>query len=172
MSEQSNNQTLRRTTIGGQALIEGLMMIGPEKRAMAVRNPEGEIELEFLETGVVSKAETIPFLRGPVRVFKQLVLGTKALMRSADIAEPEDDEQETAKTETSAKEMNKKTSEFGLYLSAIVSILFSVLIFMLLPGLMVDGLKLLLRIDLSANRWISLGLTLLEGLIRFGIFIL
>lgn len=172
MSEQSNNQTLRRTTIGGQALIEGLMMIGPEKRAMAVRNPEGEIELEFLETGVVSKAETIPFLRGPVRVFKQLVLGTKALMRSVDIAEPEDDEQETAKTETSVKEMNKKTSEFGLYLSAIVSILFSVLIFMLLPGLMVDGLKLLLRIDLSANRWISLGLTLLEGLIRVGIFIL
>lgn len=169
MSEQSNNQTLRRTTIGGQALIEGLMMIGPEKRAMAVRNPAGEIELEYLETGVVSKAETIPFLRGPVRVFKQLVLGTKALMRSADIAEPEDSEE---KTDTNTKKTNKKTSELGLYLSAIVSILFSVLIFMLLPGLIVDGLKLLLKVDLSANRWISLGLTLFEGLIRVGIFIL
>lgn len=218
---QDNNRELRKTTIGGQALIEGLMMIGPDKKAMAVRNAEGEIRLEFLPDGKVSKAETIPFIRGPVRVFKQLVIGTKALMRSAEIAESksteskstelklteskltesddgtdlnEDSEktsavadagcdnmaetagQKTAENSASASDNNKKRfsekhSNFGLYVSAIVSIFFSIILFMLLPGIIVDGIKVLFKVD-SSSRLISLGLTLFEGMIRVGIFIL
>ncbi|NLM19228.1 MAG: DUF1385 domain-containing protein [Clostridiaceae bacterium] len=232
MGQENNNRKIHKTTIGGQALIEGLMMIGPDKKAMAVRNAKGEIELEFLAGGKVSKAETIPFIRGPVRVFKQLVLGTKALMRSADIAESKENSEteigesksdksdntanlnncsqknfvvggqkteEIAETENAEMEITesniveskmsesakksvsdsakdkksstKQSSNFGLYVSAIVSVLFSVIIFMLLPGLIVDGIKVLFKIDLS-SRLISLALTLFEGIIRVGIFIL
>ncbi|HHU53758.1 MAG TPA: DUF1385 domain-containing protein [Clostridiaceae bacterium] len=179
---------MRKTTIGGQALIEGLMMIGPDKKAMAVRNAEGEIILEFLTGGKISKAEKIPFIRGPVRVFKQLVTGTKALMRSAEIAESgestEADNADSTKSTTTEISESRETSEqsrrkksfsekypnFSLYVSAIVSIFFSVLLFMLLPGLIVDGIKLLFKIDLS-SRLVSLALTLFEGIIRVGIFI-
>ncbi|HHT25591.1 MAG TPA: DUF1385 domain-containing protein [Clostridiaceae bacterium] len=206
MRQDNNIREVHKTTIGGQALIEGLMMIGPDKKAMAVRNAKGEIKLEFLATGKKSKAETIPFIRGPVRVFKQLVLGTRALMRSADIAESEEmteseviaekeeitdtEAAESTKTAESAeitkikaekrsvsesdkskKNFSERYPNFGLYVSAIVSIFFSVIIFMLLPGLIVDGIKVLFKIDL-ASRLISLALTLFEGIIRVGIFIL
>lgn len=170
MGQENNNREIRKTTIGGQALIEGLMMIGPDKKAMAVRNAKGEIELEFLATGKVSKAETIPFIRGPVRVFKQLVLGTRALMRSAEIADPEENS-ESDESDKGKKSSSERYSNFALYVSAVVSILFSVVLFMLLPGLIVDGIKALFKIDLSSHL-ISLALTLFEGIIRVGIFIL
>lgn len=189
MGQENNNREIHKTTIGGQALIEGLMMIGPEKKAMAVRNAKGEIELEYLVGSKISKAEKIPFIRGPVRVFKQLVIGTKALMRSADIAESEEtiETKITASniTESEMLESNKSVSNIikekksfskrypnlGLYVSAIVSIFFSVILFMLLPGLIVDGIKALFNVD-SSSHIISLVLTLCEGVIRVGIFIL
>ena len=77
----------RKTTIGGQALIEGLLMIGPEKKAMAVRKIDGSIYVEQLPMGKFSRAAEIPFLRGCVRLYRQLVTGTAALMRSAELSE-------------------------------------------------------------------------------------
>lgn len=162
MSEKiNNNQEIRKTTIGGQALIEGLMMIGPEKKAMAVRNPEGEIELEFIKGKSTSKIEKIPFLRGPVRLFKQLIVGTKAMMRSADIAEAD---------EIKDKE-KKKESQLTIYISVIVSLLFSVFLFMLVPGVIVDLISSLLGVAVDSKAS-SLMLTLAEGLVRVIIFIL
>jgi len=77
----------KKTTIGGQALLEGLMMIGPERIAMAVRKADGAIVVEEWPVGKLSKVEKIPFVRGSVRLFRQLVNGTKTLMRSADYLE-------------------------------------------------------------------------------------
>lgn len=194
MSKQVLNQELRKTTIGGQALIEGLMMIGPDKKAMAVRNPEGEIILEYLESQKSSKIENVPFLRGPIKVFKQLILGTKAMMRSADIAEPEEDKEkrkdenesitkdtiEEAKSTKEEKDTNKennktdkkkKSSQIGLYISVIVSLFFSVFLFMLLPGVIVDVIRTLLKISPDAEN-MSFWLTLVEGIVRVAIFIL
>lgn len=77
----------RKTTIGGQALIEGLMMIGPEKKAMAIRSPDGSIKIEELPMTKFTGAANWPFVRGLIRLFRQLVSGTKALLRSAELAE-------------------------------------------------------------------------------------
>lgn len=77
----------RKTTIGGQALIEGLLMIGPEKKAMAVRKADGSIQIEQLPVSLSPKTAEIPFIRGSVRLFRQLVTGTSALMRSAELSE-------------------------------------------------------------------------------------
>ena len=88
-----------KTSIGGQALIEGIMMIGPEKKALAVRLPSGEIKLEMLPQGKASRIEKIPFLRGSVKLVRQMVLGIKAMYRSADLSEIlEEDADEPAPT--------------------------------------------------------------------------
>lgn len=159
MSNKNNYTEQRKTTIGGQALIEGLMMIGPDKRAMAIRDPNGEIVLEYLEKSRTNKIEHIPFLRGPVRIFKQLILGTKALMRSAEIAEPEDEDEENTITQA------------ALYFSVVISIFFSVFLFMILPGVITDLIRTGIGV-VADTRGISLLLTMLEGLIRVAIFIL
>ncbi len=80
---------VKKTTIGGQALLEGLMMVGPESAAMAVRLPDGSIRVETLPKAALPKAADIPFVRGSVRLFKQLVTGVRALLRSAEFAEGE-----------------------------------------------------------------------------------
>ena len=77
----------KKTSIGGQALLEGIMMRGPEKSAMAVRNPQGEIVLEVDPTKGVNRAKffKLPVVRGIFNMFDSLSSGYKYLMRSADI---------------------------------------------------------------------------------------
>lgn len=78
------------------------MMIGPEKKALAVRLPSGEIKLEMLPQGKASRIEKIPFLRGSVKLVRQMVLGIKAMYRSADLSEIlEEDADEPAAVEGS-----------------------------------------------------------------------
>ena len=87
----------KKTTIGGQALIEGLMMIGPDRKAMAVRKADGTILLEQLPVSRFKGAANVIFLRGSMRLFQQLVSGTKALLRSADLVELRSEERRVGK---------------------------------------------------------------------------
>lgn len=84
----------KKTSIGGQALIEGIMMRGPKLSAMAVRNPEGEIVLETWETKSTFKNKffKLPFIRGIFNFIDSMASGYKCLMRSAEIAGLEDEE--------------------------------------------------------------------------------
>ena len=87
-----------KTSIGGQALIEGIMMRGPKKTALAVRNPQGEMVIECDDTPAGnSKVAKIPFIRGIVNLVSSLKLGYKYLMRSAEISGLEEAEAELAK---------------------------------------------------------------------------
>ena len=76
-----------KTTIGGQALIEGIMMRGPEQDAIAVHS-NGEIKLELKPRKIRPKGSiaTWPLIRGAVNFFDSQVAGVKALMRSVDLA--------------------------------------------------------------------------------------
>ncbi len=79
---------LKKTTIGGQALIEGLMMVGPRRIAMAIRKSDGSILVEEIAQGrKMVFFEKLPFFRGGIRLFRQLVTGTGALMKSAEFSE-------------------------------------------------------------------------------------
>lgn len=80
------------TSIGGQALLEGIMMKGPEKTCLAVRQPDGEIFTETTETKASGKIKKIPFVRGAYNMVRSLIDGYNALMRSAEIAFGEDAE--------------------------------------------------------------------------------
>ncbi|MBQ7592369.1 MAG: DUF1385 domain-containing protein [Clostridia bacterium] len=109
----------RRTTIGGQALLEGIMMRGPRRSAIAVRKPDGGIMLETEETAPLSKKiNRIPVVRGVYSFVSSMMIGYKALMRSAEIAMPEDEEEgvkpSAAKPEVpsaEAAEAAEKTAE-------------------------------------------------------------
>ena len=78
----------KKTTIGGQALIEGIMMVGPRRTSIAVRKADGSIYVEEMKKSTSETFfEKVPFVRGCIRFFRQLVTGTAAMMKSAEISE-------------------------------------------------------------------------------------
>ena len=100
----------KKTSIGGQALMEGIMMRGPEKTSMAVRNAKGEIILETKNTTpMTAPVYKIPFVRGIFNMGASLVQGYKCLMRSADIAiaDAEEEDRKIAEQKKAEKEAKK-----------------------------------------------------------------
>ena len=103
---------MKKTSIGGQALLEGIMMRGPKVTAMAVRNPQGEIVLEEEPTRGQTRPKIcrLPIIRGVFGMIDSLVGGYKYLMRSAEIcgADAEEEEKARAKREKKNRERAKK----------------------------------------------------------------
>ena len=155
-----------KTTIGGQALIEGIMMRGPEKDAIVVRGKEGLcVEVHPRKVHKRGSFAALPLIRGAVNFFDAQVTGVKALMRSADLA-PEDfaEEEKPSKFDQwlEKKLGNEKFQEYVIGFAVFLGLAMSIGLFFLLP--MVIGSLF--------DRWITttLGLNLLEGLIRIVIF--
>ena len=124
--------TNKKTSIGGQALLEGIMMRGPYRTAMAVRDPEGNIVLEEEDTKKPwgGKLTTIPVVRGIFNFISTLVVGYRALMRSADIAMPEEAAADRAKKE-------KQGSVFSgglMVISVVLALVLAVGLFIWLPA--------------------------------------
>lgn len=120
--KQEQNSCALRTSIGGQALMEGIMMRGPQKTALAVRNPKGEIVLEESETRGAKRPKIckLPIIRGIFGYIDSMVIGYKALMRSAEISGLDDivekkpkkgEEQAEPVNEAPAKEEKKEKEE-------------------------------------------------------------
>lgn len=110
----------KKTSIGGQALIEGIMMKGPYKTAMAVRKKDGTIDISEVEEKHLKDKCCIfgwPLIRGMVNLIESMVIGYKTLMRSADISGFTDLEEEetkpTANAETVETTETAETSETG-----------------------------------------------------------
>ncbi len=102
----------KKTSIGGQALMEGIMMRGPEETAMAVRNPKGQIVIKSFPTVTKRRSKFIklPIIRGVFSYIDSMIVGTKSLMESAEIAGLEEIEEELKreKEEKKAKKAAKK----------------------------------------------------------------
>ena len=103
----------KKTSIGGQALIEGIMMRGPKMTAMAVRNPEGEIVLEKWETKGTNRSKffKLPLIRGVFGFIDSMRFGYKCLMRSAEIAGLDDEEPTKKKNKKAEKEEVSEANE-------------------------------------------------------------
>ena len=125
----------KKTSIGGQALLEGIMMRGPKVSAMAVRDPEGNIVLEEFPTpvGKWPKVLKLPFIRGMFNMIDSLKLGYKCLMRSAEIAGIDD---EPNKDEASRKKTEKLFEAVLMPLSAVLAVVLSFGLFLYLPSLL------------------------------------
>ena len=168
-------KSCKKTTIGGQALIEGVMMVGPSRTAMAVRKGDGTIHVEEIkQSEKVSHFETIPFIRGCIRFYKMLVTGTGALMRSADISEEgkTEDESEEGKKSSRLDDFANRHLNVVISFAAILGILLSVGLFILLPRLIVDIAAKFIPERIVQQVWMSVILNLIEGILRLLIFLL
>ncbi len=97
-NKYDTSEKKRRTFIGGQALMEGVMMRGKSSVAMAVRAPDGEIELKTERLKKPSKIRKVPILRGVVVFVDSLVVGMRSLLQSSEVSTP--DEESLSKTST------------------------------------------------------------------------
>ena len=105
----------KKTSIGGQALLEGIMMRGPKMTAMAVRDPNGKIVVEKwpTQTGNRPKIFKLPVIRGVFNFVDSMLFGYKCLMRSAELSGLEELEEELAR-EKEAKKQAKKNKKKGI----------------------------------------------------------
>ena len=163
----ANSQEKFKTAIGGQALIEGIMMRGPEKDAIVVRKEDGlDIQVTTRKKPAPHSVKTWPLIRGVVNFFDAQVCGVKALMHSADLSPEEGESQEEMSKFDKWLEKKLGDERFQKYLvgSAVaLGLLMSIGLFFLLP-MLVSGLL---------SRWIesNLLLHLIEGVIRIVLFV-
>lgn len=168
-SNEKNN--IHRTSIGGQAVIEGVMMKGPNKIATAVRKPDGEIIVDEKGIGRVRKNWffKLPIIRGCVNFFDSMILGVQSLMYSAKFFDVEDDGTPKEQQGRLEKWLEEKLgSEKGMnaviYFSVCLSLLLSVGLFIIVPTVIAGFVK-----AITDSRVI---LTLSEGVVRIAIFLL
>ncbi len=167
--EKSN---IHRTSIGGQAVMEGVMMRGPHKIATAVRKSDGEIVIDEQALGKVRKSKILklPIIRGCVNFFDSMIIGVKSLMFSAKFfdvdEEGEPTEEEPSKFEQwlERKLGSEKALNAVIYFAVVFSLLVSVGLFILLPGALVDFFGTFVTNNIA--------IALLEGLVRIIIFLL
>ena len=158
------NQEKFKTMIGGQALIEGLMMRGPQKDAIVVRGKDG-LTVEVNDRKVRPKKSPLnwPVIRGAVVFFDSQLCGVKALMRSADLS-PEESQEEPSKLDKwlENKLGDKKFQQLVVGIAVAMGLGLSILLFFMLP----------MVIGSFFDRWIesNLLLNLIEGVIRILIF--
>lgn len=185
----------KKTSIGGQALIEGIMMKGPYKTSMAVRKKDGDIDIvEVKEKHLKDKYKIFgwPLIRGMVNLVESMVIGYKTMMQSAEISGFADLEEETeVTTETAEGVENTEVSEISaeelveepkegakeepkkesvlvgavMVVGSVLGVLLAVALFMWLPSLAFKGIQYLSPVDLKMFKG------LIEGVLKMAIFI-
>ncbi len=164
------------TSIGGQAVMEGVMMRGPYKTTVAVRKPDGDIERKVEENGTKTRGKffCLPIVRGCVNFIDSLVIGMKALMYSAEFVDIEGEEDSESKFDKwlDAK-FGDKIKDIVIYFSIAVSLVFSIALFMILPTFLTKGAERLGEIipHISAATDSHLFTSLFEGIVRMAIFL-
>ena len=169
MSKEKSKKQDNRTYIGGQAVLEGVMMRGKTAYATAVRDPEGNIQVESRRLNfskgrrIVGK---IPLVRGVVSFVSSLVTGAKILMRSAEVY---GDEAEPSKFEKWCDEkLHLNIMSAVSFVATLLGVVLAVGLFIVLPMVLVNLLA-------DSGSWLvprSIGYNLLQGLFRLIIFIL
>lgn len=156
---------MKSSNIGGQAVLEGIMMKNRDRYAVAVRKPDGEIFVQTEEfhsvTGRYKKLTTIPFVRGVFNFIDSMVLGIKTLTFSASFYEEEEEEKEFSEAEQKKKEKQESLLMAGTVAFSIVA---AVAIFMVLPYFLSSLMK-----PVVPSYHLR---TVIEGFVRIGIFII
>jgi len=145
--------------VGGQAVIEGVLMRLPESYAVAVRDPKGGVRVkkDRLPETARGRLGNLPLVRGSVILFRALLLGISALNYSAEVAMAEEEEEGQAGS----------ASTFSLVLTVVLSLAAGILLFFYLP---------LFATELISRHWglaqTSLGFNLVDGALRVAVFLL
>ena len=155
---------MKSSNIGGQAVLEGIMMKNGSNYAVAVRKPNGEIEIQKDEYKSIVKWEKltkIPFVRGVFNFIDSMVLGMKTLMFSASFWEDEEDEAVVLTVEEAKKK--EKKEELMMTITMILSMVIALGLFMVLPYFISN-----LFSGIVKSRFVK---TLIEAVIRISIFV-
>ncbi len=154
-------------SVGGQALIEGVMMKSPTAMAMAVRGPEGNIQIEDIaEKHLRDKVKFLgwPVLRGLVNYIESMISGYKALMRSAELSGMTDLEEDTPKEQKDGKKTSALVSVI-MVVASVLGVAIALFLFMWLPTAVFNGVNHLAGGQLSLYR------SIIEGVLKLVIFI-
>ena len=163
---------MRSSNIGGQAVMEGIMMRHKDKYSIAVRRPDQEIELKVEDYKCIFGNHAFlkkPIIRGVVSFVDSLVVGTKCLMYSAEIAGDEEDEETVRKNEqlTEEERSAKKAKEdkqfkWLLYITVAISMVVSVAAFMFLPYVLASLIR-----GIGASEFL---VTIVEAFVKLALF--
>jgi len=154
------------TSIGGSAVMEGVMMRGPKEIATAVRKPDGEIEIDKRAvSSLVTKyhVNKIPIVRGVFAFFDSMISSIRALMWSAEFVDLEDDDSESKFDKWLTEKFGDRIKDIVIYFSLFISVIFSVGLFFVLPHFITSLLENAIK-----SNFIK---TLIEGVIRISIFL-
>ena len=154
------------TSIGGSAVMEGVMMRGPKKIATAVRKGDGEIELDKRAvSSLVTKyhVNKIPILRGVFSFFDSMICSIRALMWSAEFVDLEDETSESKFDKWLSDKFGDKVKDIVIYFSLFVAMIFSIGLFFILPNIITGFLSGFIKSNLLK--------TLIEGVVRIAIFL-
>ncbi len=163
--ETCNSCEQFKTMIGGQALIEGIMMRGPEKDAVVCRTKDG-LNVELTQRRILKEGSALkwPLIRGVYNFFDAQIVGVKALLHSADLAAEGGETEEPSKFDQwlEKKMGSDRFQKFLVTSAAVVGLGLSIVLFFVLP-MVIGGFF---------DRWIdsNIGINLIEGLIRMIIF--
>ncbi len=137
------------TAIGGQALIEGILMRSPEKTALAVRVPDKSIDITYIDAKSLRDKYKIlraPVVRGVIAFAESMIQGYKAMMMSAEksgFTDVEDEKPQTEEEKAQSKKKWDKVMNAVMIFGAVLGVALSVVLFMLIPRLAVKGLEAL-----------------------------
>ena len=167
---EEKDKAIHKTSIGGQAVMEGVMMRGPKEIAVAVRKPDNEIIVEKRPVASAiqkSRILKLPIIRGCISFFESMVIGVKALMFSAEFFDIEAEEEKESKFDKWLEEkLGDKLKDVVIYFSVIMAIIFSVALFFMLPNFIAELIAKLTNVAVEGT-----ARTLIEGAIRISIFI-
>ena len=154
---------MKRVRIGGQAVMEGVMMKNGDRYAVAVRKPDKDIEVKVVDYVSMASRSVffrVPIIRGVVNFVESLVIGVKTLTYSASFYD--DEEPEKAKKERTP-EQQKRADDAAMIGTVLFSLVFALALFMMLPAFIGELIDKVIdnRIIMSA----------IEGVIRLGIFL-
>ena len=172
MSKNKNTEVVHKTSVGGQALIEGIMMQGPKGAAMSVRLPDGTIDTEEKEVKHIrDKVKFLgwPIIRGCVNFVESMIFGYKCLMESAEKSGLEDIESNDENASKLDKWLNdhlsKKVMSVITGIASVIGVLLAFALFFWLPSKVADFFNSLASGALTNYR------ALIEGVMRMIIFV-
>ena len=159
---------MKYSGIGGQALLEGIMMKNKDNYAMAVRLPNGEIAVEkdtYVSMTEKVKFFSLPFVRGIFSFADSMILGMKTLTWSASFFEDEEEEEEPGKIEKwLIDKFGEKLEDAIMSVVMVISVIMAIGIFMILPMLISNVFRMFIKSDTI--------MAILEGCVRISIFVI
>ncbi len=159
-----SDKCVHKTSIGGQAVIEGVMMRGPKELAVAVRKPDGEIIIDKKPVKSVKyKVLKLPFIRGAVNFIASMVTGVRALMFSAEFFDIEEEGEPSKIDIWITKTFGDKLKDIVIYFSVFLSLIFSVGLFIMLPAFLSGLVK-----NIVNNHTLTI---VIEGVVRIALFL-